>query len=77
MPRPALGRRRREDGEYARQEGPTAQRTARSRRSPNCSRVLGIDGALYASSRRTVTIHTGLARPNPDYASEEVLRTWA
>jgi general secretion pathway protein K len=63
-----------EDGEYAAAGRPYGAKDRAFEAVSELQQVLGIDGALYRKLVPHVTINTGLARPNPDYASEEVLR---
>ena len=63
-----------EDGEYAAAGLPYGAKDRAFDTVSELQQVLGIDGALYRKLAPHVTVSTGLAQPNPDYASEEVLR---
>lgn len=63
-----------EDREYAAAGRPYGAKDRAYEAVSELQQVLGIDGALYRRLAPHVTVYTGLARPNPEYASEEVLR---
>jgi general secretion pathway protein K len=63
-----------EDGEYAAAGLPYGAKDRAFDTISELQQVLGIDGVLYRKLAPHITVNTGLARPNPEYASEEVLR---
>jgi general secretion pathway protein K len=63
-----------EDGEYAAQDLPYGAKDRPFEAVSELQQVLGMDGALYRKLAPHLTIYTGLARPEPAFASEPVLK---
>jgi general secretion pathway protein K len=63
-----------EDGEYAAQDLPYGAKDRPFEAVSELQQVLGMDGALYRKLVPHVTIFTGLTRPEPNFASEPVLK---
>ena len=63
-----------EDPQYAAEELPHGAKDRPFDSITELRQVLGVDQALYEKLRPHVTVYTGLARPNPTFASKPVLQ---